>query len=115
MLQPLSTDLRLARLPGPTRTFAIFVQFIYFAAHGVVFPGTMAGCVAPFPRNAGAAAERFGFVPMTSVALTAGRIGTSHDGTVAAHDIDHPTFRIMAVGVTGLWLRRLSRAVVAKS
>jgi len=65
MLQPLSTDLRLARLPGPTRTFAIFVQFIYFAAHGIVFPGTMAGCVAPFPRNAGAAAERFGFVPMT--------------------------------------------------
>jgi DHA1 family bicyclomycin/chloramphenicol resistance-like MFS transporter len=57
-------------------------QFVYFAAHGVLLPGTMAGCIAPFPRHAGAAAGLFGFFMMAAAALIGWWIGASHDGTV---------------------------------
>jgi len=57
-------------------------QFVYFFAHGILFPGAMAGVVHPFPRHAGAAAGMFGFISMLIAALVGTWIGFSDNGTV---------------------------------
>jgi DHA1 family bicyclomycin/chloramphenicol resistance-like MFS transporter len=60
----------------------IAVQFVYFTAHGILFPGAMAGVVDPFPRQAGAAAGMFGLLTMIVAAAVGSWIGASHDGTL---------------------------------
>jgi DHA1 family bicyclomycin/chloramphenicol resistance-like MFS transporter len=57
-------------------------QFVYMLAHGVNFPCAQAGAVAPFPRQAGAAAGLLGFLTMALAALVGGWIGASYNGTV---------------------------------
>lgn len=60
----------------------IAAQYLVMAAHGINFPCTQSGSVAPFPRQAGAAAGLFGFITM-AVALLAGLwVGASHDGSL---------------------------------
>ena len=57
-------------------------QFVFMFAHGINFPCAQAGAVAPFPRQAGAAAGVLGFLTMTLAALVGWWIGASNNGTV---------------------------------
>ena len=57
-------------------------QFVCMLAHGVNFPCSQAGAVAPFARQAGAAAGVLGFLTMALAALVGWWMGLSNDGTV---------------------------------
>jgi DHA1 family bicyclomycin/chloramphenicol resistance-like MFS transporter len=56
-------------------------QFAFMFAHGIVFPCVQAGAVAPFPRQAGAAAGVLGFLTMALAGLVGWWMGTSSNGT----------------------------------
>ena len=63
-------------------TLVVMAQFIVMTAHGINFPCTQSGSLAPFPEKAGAAAGLFGCLVMYA-ALAAGTwVGASHDGTL---------------------------------
>lgn len=59
----------------------VLAQFIVMLAHGINFPCTQAGSLAPFPERAGAAAGLFGFISMLGAFATGMAVGASHDGT----------------------------------
>jgi DHA1 family bicyclomycin/chloramphenicol resistance-like MFS transporter len=56
--------------------------FLTMGAHGINFPCAQTGAVAPFPREAGAAAGLLGFITMVVALLTGTWVGASHDGTL---------------------------------
>jgi DHA1 family bicyclomycin/chloramphenicol resistance-like MFS transporter len=58
-------------------------QFLTMAAHGINFPCSQAGAVAPFPQQAGAAAGLLGFFTMLAALIAGTWVGASHDGTLA--------------------------------
>jgi DHA1 family bicyclomycin/chloramphenicol resistance-like MFS transporter len=60
----------------------LLCQFLTMGAHGINFPCAQAGAVAPFPREAGAAAGLLGFFTMFAALLTGTWVGMSHDGTL---------------------------------
>jgi DHA1 family bicyclomycin/chloramphenicol resistance-like MFS transporter len=63
-------------------TLVVGAQFVVMTAHGINFPCTQSGSMAPFPEKAGAAAGLFGCLVMYA-ALAAGTwVGGSHDGTL---------------------------------
>ena len=63
-------------------TLVVAAQFVVMTAHGINFPCTQSGALAPFPETAGAAAGLFGCLVMYA-ALAAGTwVGGSHDGTL---------------------------------
>jgi DHA1 family bicyclomycin/chloramphenicol resistance-like MFS transporter len=63
-------------------TLVVMAQFVVMTAHGINFPCTQSGSLAPFPEKAGAAAGLFGCLVMYA-ALAAGIwVGGSHDGTL---------------------------------
>ena len=63
-------------------TLVVAAQFVVMTAHGINFPCTQSGSLAPFPQKAGAAAGLFGCLVMYA-ALAAGTwVGSSHDGTL---------------------------------
>ena len=57
-------------------------QFLTMGAHGINFPCTQAGALAPFPKQAGAAAGLMGFFIMLAALLIGTWVGASHDGTL---------------------------------
>lgn len=57
-------------------------QFLTMCAHGINFPCSQAGAVAPFPGQAGAAAGLLGFFTMLAALLAGTLVGASHDGTL---------------------------------
>lgn len=60
----------------------LLCQFLAMGAHGINFPCAQAGAVAPFPREAGAAAGLLGFAAMLAALLSGTWVGVSHDGTL---------------------------------
>lgn len=56
--------------------------FLAMLAHGINFPCSQAGAVAPFPQQAGAAAGLLGFTTMLAALLAGIWVGGSHDGTL---------------------------------
>ncbi len=56
--------------------------FVTMFAHGINFPCAQTGAVAPFPREAGAAAGLLGFFTMVAGFVTGTWVGASHDGTL---------------------------------
>lgn len=60
----------------------VFGQFLVSFAHGINWPCAQAGSVAPFPRQAGAAAGMLGFVVMMAGLLVGIVVAASHDGTL---------------------------------
>jgi DHA1 family bicyclomycin/chloramphenicol resistance-like MFS transporter len=56
--------------------------FLTMFAHGINFPCAQTGAVAPFPREAGAAAGLLGFITMLAALITGTWVGMSHDGTL---------------------------------
>jgi DHA1 family bicyclomycin/chloramphenicol resistance-like MFS transporter len=79
-------------------------QFVCMLAHGINFPCAQAGAVAPFPRQAGAAAGVLGFLTMALAALVGWWIGASNNGTV------YPlAFTIAAAGLAVFALHALGQ------
>lgn len=76
----------------------VVAQFVVMAAHGINFPSTQAGSLAPFPEKAGAAAGLFGFISMLGAFFTGMWVGSSHDGTLL------PLASISATVAIGLFL-----------
>lgn len=60
----------------------LLCQFLTMGAHGINFPCAQSGAVAPFPREAGAAAGLLGFFTMLAALITGTWVGASHDGTL---------------------------------
>ncbi|MCX8086430.1 MAG: multidrug effflux MFS transporter [Rhodocyclaceae bacterium] len=56
--------------------------FLTMLAHGINFPCAQTGAVAPFPREAGAAAGLLGCLAMLAALATGTWVGQSHDGTL---------------------------------
>lgn len=56
--------------------------FLTMAAHGINFPVTQAGAVAPFPHQAGTAAGLAGALFMGVAFLVGSTVGATHDGTL---------------------------------
>lgn len=56
--------------------------FMTMGAHGINFPCAQSGAVAPFPREAGAAAGLLGFLTMVAALVAGTWVGFSHDGTL---------------------------------
>jgi DHA1 family bicyclomycin/chloramphenicol resistance-like MFS transporter len=101
----------LAASAGIAHWAAILVpQFLYMFAHGINFPCAQAGAVAPFPRQAGAAAGVLGFFTMALAAAVGWWMGESNNGTV------YPlAFTVAAAGLTifaaaWAWVARLPRS-----
>ncbi|MEK7738060.1 MAG: multidrug effflux MFS transporter [Pseudomonadota bacterium] len=57
-------------------------QFLTMCAHGINFPCAQSGAVAPFQKQAGAAAALLGFFTMLAALLVGTWIGISYDGTL---------------------------------
>ncbi len=60
----------------------LLCQFLTMGAHGITNPCAQAGAVAPFPREAGAAAGLLGFFTMLAALLTGTWVGIGHDGSL---------------------------------
>lgn len=63
-------------------TTVVGAQFLVMFAHGINFPCAQTGAVAPFPRQAGAAAGLLGFMMMACAFAIGTWVGASFDGTV---------------------------------
>lgn len=63
-------------------TLVVLAQFVVMTAHGINFPCTQSGSLAPFPEKAGAAAGLFGCMVMYAALATGTWVGGSHDGTL---------------------------------
>jgi DHA1 family bicyclomycin/chloramphenicol resistance-like MFS transporter len=60
----------------------LLCQFLAMAAHGINFPCIQSGAIAPFPREAGAAAGLLGFITMIAALVAGTWVGFSHDGSL---------------------------------
>jgi DHA1 family bicyclomycin/chloramphenicol resistance-like MFS transporter len=85
--------------------------FVYFFAHGINFPSAQAGSVAPFPRQAGAAAGLFGFLMMVFAALVGAWVGISYDGTVYPLAFTVTACALISSATAFGWISRLPVAV----
>jgi DHA1 family bicyclomycin/chloramphenicol resistance-like MFS transporter len=87
----------------------LICQFLTMGAHGINFPCAQSGAVAPFPREAGAAAGLLGFFTMV-VALTTGTwVGMSHDGTLTPLALTSAVIGLLLFG--SAWALRRQRVV----
>ncbi|MDP1956678.1 MAG: Bcr/CflA family drug resistance efflux transporter, partial [Rhodocyclaceae bacterium] len=89
----------------------LLCQFLTMGAHGINFPCAQAGAVAPFPREAGAAAGLLGFFTMFAALLTGTWVGMSHDGTLLPLALTSALIGVMLFG--SAWALRRQRAAVA--
>jgi len=85
-------------------------QFVFMFAHGINFPCAQAGAVAPFPRQAGAAAGVLGFLTMALAALVGWWIGASNDGTVYPLAFTIATAGLGVLATVWGWVVRLPGA-----
>jgi len=81
-------------------------QFLYFAAHGIVFPCAMSGTVGPFPRLAGTAAGLFGLMTMAVASCVGAWIGASHNGTVMPLALTIGAASLVVLITVSFWVRR---------
>ena len=89
----------------------LLCMFLTMAAHGLNNPCVQAGAVAPFPREAGAAAGLLGFFTMFVALLTGTWVGASHDGTLMPLALTSATLGVLLFAAAhGLKQRRASAA-----
>jgi DHA1 family bicyclomycin/chloramphenicol resistance-like MFS transporter len=81
-------------------------QFLTMFAHGINFPCAQAGAVAPFPREAGAAAGLLGFFTMMAALVAGTWVGLSHDGTLVPLALTSATIGILLFGSSWALRRR---------
>jgi len=88
----------------------VLCQFLTMAAHGVNFPCAQSGAVAPFPREAGAAAGLLGFFTMLAALVAGTWVGISHNGTLLPLALTSATLGLLLFG--SAWALRRQRAAV---
>ena len=86
-------------------TIVVAAQFIVMTAHGLNFPCTQSGSLAPFPQKAGAAAGLFGCITMYAALLAGMWVGGSHDGTLLPLATISATVGVVLFAVTRLLAR----------
>ncbi|MFM7484159.1 MAG: multidrug effflux MFS transporter [Burkholderiaceae bacterium] len=72
----------------------VLAMFLSMASHGINFPVSQAGSIAPFPKQAGTAAGLMGAVMMAFAFVSGTVVGATHNGTL------YPLAMISAVLVT---------------
>jgi MFS transporter, DHA1 family, multidrug resistance protein len=72
--------------------------FLTMGAHGINFPCAQTGAVAPFPREAGAAAGLLGFITMCAALVTGTWVGISHDGTLVPLALTSASIGVLLFG-----------------
>lgn len=60
----------------------VLAMFITMVAHGINFPVTQAGAVAPFAKQAGTAAGLMGAIMMAFAFIIGSIVGATHNGTL---------------------------------
>ena len=63
-------------------SMVVIAMFITMVAHGINFPVTQAGAVAPFPKQAGTAAGLMGAIMMAFAFMVGSIVGGTHNGTL---------------------------------
>ena len=63
-------------------SMVVLSMFITMASHGIIFPVTQAGAVAPFPKQAGTAAGLMGAMMMACAFVVGSLVGATHNGTL---------------------------------
>lgn len=81
--------------------------FLTMGAHGINFPCAQSGAVAPFAREAGAAAGLLGFFAMAAALATGTWVGMSHDGSLQPLAFTAATLGLLLFAST--WLLRHRR------
>lgn len=89
----------------------LLCQFLTMGAHGINFPCAQSGAVAPFPREAGAAAGLLGFFTMAAALVTGTWVGMSHDGTLVPLALTSATLGLLVFG--SAWALRRQRGAIA--
>jgi len=79
-------------------TVVVGCLFLTMGAHGINFPCAQTGAVAPFPREAGAAAGLLGFITMVVALITGTWVGMSHDGTLLPLALTSATIGVLLFG-----------------
>lgn len=79
-------------------TVVVGCLFLTMGAHGINFPCAQAGAIAPFPREAGAAAGLLGFASMAAALVTGTWVGMSHDGTLLPLALTSATIGVLLFG-----------------
>ena len=85
--------------------------FLTMGAHGINFPCAQTGAVAPFPREAGAAAGLLGFITMIAALVTGTWVGMSHDGTLLPLALTSASIGVLLFG--SAWSLRGRRTALA--
>ena len=88
--------------------------FVYFFAHGINFPASQAGSVAPFPRHAGSAAGLFGFLMMVFAAVVGAVIGVTYNGTVYPLAFTVTACALISTVTAFGWISRLPAATATQ-
>ncbi len=83
--------------------------FLTMGAHGINFPCAQSGAVAPFPREAGAAAGLLGFLTMVAALVAGTWVGFSHDGTLRPLALSSATIGLLLFA--SAWGLRRQRAL----
>ena len=63
-------------------TVVVIAMFLSMASHGINFPVSQAGSIAPFPEQAGTAAGLMGAVMMAFAFVSGTIVGVTHNGTL---------------------------------
>jgi DHA1 family bicyclomycin/chloramphenicol resistance-like MFS transporter len=92
-------------------TVVLLCQFLAMGAHGINFPCAQSGAVAPFPREAGAAAGLLGFFTMLAALITGTWVGMSHNGTLLPMALTCAVIGLLLFGST--WALRKPRTAAA--
>lgn len=90
----------------------LLCQFLTMGAHGINFPCAQSGAIAPFPREAGAAAGLLGFFTMVAALVTGTWVGMSHDGTLVPLALTSATLGLLLFGSAWALRRQRAAAVV---
>jgi len=86
--------------------------FLTMGAHGINFPCAQTGAVAPFPREAGAAAGLLGFITMLAALVTGSWVGISHNGTLLPLALTSASIGVLLFGSAWALRHRRSAAIV---
>jgi DHA1 family bicyclomycin/chloramphenicol resistance-like MFS transporter len=92
-------------------TVILLCQFLTMGAHGINFPCAQSGAVAPFPREAGAAAALLGFFTMVAALVTGTWVGMSNDGTLLPLALTSAVIGMLLFG--SAWAMRRQRVATA--
>ncbi len=93
-------------------TVVVGCLFLTMGAHGINFPCAQTGAVAPFPREAGAAAGLLGFITMVAALVTGTWVGISHNGTLLPLALTSASIGVLLFGSAWTLRHRRSAAIV---